>query len=170
MRRSLLAAALGAAVLWAAAAVRAQVDVRGADNAFLREAARAGQLEVHLGKLAREKATNAGVRRFAQRMVDDHTRANKELEDLIDVRGVEVPQEPSQEERVLLERLNRLDGKAFDSDYMRRMVAEHVKVLTRFETEMDRGQDVSVRTWTTRQVPILREHLKMARALAEEVK
>src|SRR5207237_1961478 len=124
MRRSLLAAALGAALLWPTTAVQAQVDVRGADNTFLRDAAMAGQQEVRLGKLARDKAASAGVRRFAQRMVDDHTRANKELQELVDVRGVELPREMSQPERVLVERLGRLEGKAFDSDSMRRVVGE----------------------------------------------
>jgi putative membrane protein len=169
MKLFLLAAALGA-LLWPAAVARAQVDERGADNAFLRDAWQAGHKEVRLAKLARDKAVNASVRRFAQRMVDDHTTANKQLQDFVDVRSVDLPREMSREDRVLFDRLNALEGKAFDSEYMRRMVADHVKVLTRFENEMDGGRDASVRSWTTRQVPILREHLRMARAVAEEVK
>ena len=50
-----------------------------ADTKFVQEAAVGGMAEVALGKLAATKATNPDVKQFAQRMIDDHSKANAEL-------------------------------------------------------------------------------------------
>src|SRR5687767_14001741 len=45
---------------------------------FVRETAQSGHAEVQLGKLISDKAHNSGLKPFAQRLVDDHTKANEE--------------------------------------------------------------------------------------------
>jgi putative membrane protein len=52
------------------------------DTDFAIEAADGGMLEVELGKVAQQKASSAEVKKFAQMMVDDHTKANDELKAL----------------------------------------------------------------------------------------
>jgi putative membrane protein len=42
-------------------------------------AARGGLAEVQLGQLARRNGQSAAVKRFGERMVDDHGRANQEM-------------------------------------------------------------------------------------------
>ncbi len=49
------------------------------DSGFVQMAASGGLAEVQLGKVAQQKATNAEVKQFGQRMVTDHTKANKDL-------------------------------------------------------------------------------------------
>jgi putative membrane protein len=61
------------------------------DRKFMMDAAHGGMLEVHLGHMAVEKATNAEVKQFAQRMIDDHSRANSELMALASQKGVTLP-------------------------------------------------------------------------------
>jgi putative membrane protein len=53
-----------------------------ADTKFIKEAAAGGMAEVALGQLAVEKASSADVKKFGQRMVDDHSKANDELKQL----------------------------------------------------------------------------------------
>src|SRR5580658_9358421 len=45
------------------------------DARFARDAAMGSMLEVELGKLAVQKASNDKVKQFGQRMVDDHSKA-----------------------------------------------------------------------------------------------
>src|SRR5882724_1074393 len=49
------------------------------DKKFAMDAAMGGMAEVELGKLAADTATHPDVKQFAQRMVEDHGKANDEL-------------------------------------------------------------------------------------------
>src|SRR5687768_18424506 len=49
------------------------------DTEFAVKAADGGMLEVELGKLAQTNAASPEVKKFAQMMVDEHTKANDEL-------------------------------------------------------------------------------------------
>ena len=63
------------------AAARAQVNptLSTSDASFMTTAARGGMAEVQLGQLAQRNGRSEAVRRFGQRMVNDHGRANQEL-------------------------------------------------------------------------------------------
>lgn len=61
---------------------------------FTKKAGEAGVAEVEMGKLGAAKASNADVKAFAQKMVADHTKANKELAAVAKAKGLEVPTEP----------------------------------------------------------------------------
>jgi putative membrane protein len=61
------------------------------DRKFVMEAAQGGMEEVSLGHMAVDKATNPDVKQFAQRMIDDHSKANSELMALASQKGVNLP-------------------------------------------------------------------------------
>ena len=63
------------------------------DSAFFKEAAQGGMAEVTLGKMAAKKATNEDVKRFGQRMADDHSKANEELKKIAASHSVTLPTE-----------------------------------------------------------------------------
>ncbi|RYZ92929.1 MAG: DUF4142 domain-containing protein [Moraxellaceae bacterium] len=54
------------------------LDKIDADD-FVEEATAAGVAEIETGKLALKKSTAADVKAFAQKLIDDHTAANKAL-------------------------------------------------------------------------------------------
>src|SRR5438105_12736902 len=58
------------------------------DIEFVLDAAKGGMAEVELGRLAAGHAKNDEVRKFAQRMVDDHTKAGDELQAIAASRGI----------------------------------------------------------------------------------
>src|ERR1700704_372325 len=95
------------------------------DRKFLNEAADGGMAEVELGKLAMQKASDENVKKFGQRMVDDHSKANDELRELAKRKGVDLPQTPSAKNQNLKRRLAKLNGPNFDKAYMTDMVADH---------------------------------------------
>jgi len=61
------------------------------DKSFVMKAAEAGMSEVEMGQLALQQASNEEVKRFAQRMVDDHSKANTELMQLAQSKGITLP-------------------------------------------------------------------------------
>jgi putative membrane protein len=81
---------------------------------FLKEAAEGGLAEAELGQLAVEKSSNEDVKRFAQRMAEDHGKANENLKQLAAQKGVSLPSEPSAKQKAKKERLSELWGDELD--------------------------------------------------------
>ena len=156
MRQAILA---GAVAIGLAAAPVFAAD----DEAWVMKIAKGGMAEVELGKLAAEKASSDAVKRFGQRMVDDHSKANDELKALAQNKKITLPTEIGPEEKALRDRLVKLSGPAFDQAYMKAMLNDHLKDVGEFRTESRSGKDPDVKAWAARTLPTLEEHLKMAR-------
>jgi putative membrane protein len=134
-----------------------------ADDAFVMKAAKGGMAEVELGKLAADKGSNDAVKKFGQRMADDHSKANDELAALAKSKSIALPTEIGPEEKALRDRLMKLSGPAFDQAYMKAMVSDHVKDIAEFRTESRTGKDPELKMWAAKTLPTLEEHLKLAR-------
>ena len=92
-------------------------------------AAKGGMMEVEWGKLAAQNGQNADVKKFGNRMVTDHSKANNELMALAKEEGVTLPAAKS-------------PGKwKSDKDYMDMMVKDHEKDLAEFQSRSERGTD-----------------------------
>src|SRR5437588_8898549 len=89
-----------------------------ADRTFVRKAAKGGLAEVELDKLATEKASSDEVKKFGQRMVDDHSKANDQLKQLAQQKGVDLPTQPDAKDQATKKRLEKLSGEQFDKAYM----------------------------------------------------
>src|ERR1700719_4033696 len=101
----------------------------GADKTFMLNAAKGGMMEVEMGKMAAQNAQNADVKKFGNRMVTDHSKANGELMGLAKEEGVALPGAKS-------------PGKwKSDKDYMGMMVKDHEKDLAEFQNEAKSGSD-----------------------------
>lgn len=141
-----------------------------ADKEFVSNAGMAGLAEVQMGNLALEKAGNADVKAFAQRMVTDHTKANEELQQLTSTKGLTLPAELGGEHKAGLDHLNSLSGSAFDKAYMEHMVADHGKAVTLFETAANTAGDADIKAFAAKTLPTLREHATLAGEVASKVK
>ena len=141
----------------------AAAPVLAADETFVMKAAKGGMAEVELGKLAVDKGSNDAVKKFGQRMADDHSKANDELAVLVKSKNITLPTEIGPEEKTLRDRLMKLSGPAFDQAYMKAMVSDHVKDIAEFRTESRTGKDPEVKAWAAKTLPTLEEHLKLAR-------
>src|SRR5438094_41987 len=99
--------------------------VVSADTRFIRDAAYGGMAEVELGKLAAEKASSEDVKKFGQRMVDDHGKANDELKTIASKQNVTWPSKLDATHKMTYDRLSKLSGRAFDRAYMQAMLKDH---------------------------------------------
>jgi putative membrane protein len=175
MRRFIRLAAVAAAGLWLAGAALAQNERRsadkalGADSDFVRKAASGGMLEVGLGQLAAEKAGNAAVRQFGERMARDHTRANRQLMAALTAEGVRPPQVMLDKDIETFNHLAKLRGAEFDRAYMKHMVEDHKQDVAAFEKEAKDGKDAKVKAFAEKALPTLKEHLQLAQKTYDQV-
>jgi putative membrane protein len=136
------------------------------DDKFLMEAAQGGMAEVELSRIALQKTENEEIRRFAQMMIDEHTAANAELEQIAASKNMAMPTEMSKKHRDAMEKLNGLSGAEFDRAYMKQMVKDHQATVKLFEKQADRGTDADLKAFAAKTLPNLREHLRMARSMS----
>jgi putative membrane protein len=137
----------------------------GADHHFVTDAAVGGMAEVELGKLATEKASNADVKKFGQRMADDHGKANDELKSLAQSKQITLPSAIDAKHKATIDRLSKLSGEAFDRAYVQEMLKDHQKDVAAFRTESKSGKDPEVKAWADKTLPTLEEHLKLVQDL-----
>ena len=143
--------------------------VSGTDRDFMTKAAIGGMEEVELGRMATQKGASNDVKQFGQRMVDDHSRASNELKSLASQKNVTLPTALDQRHQDDVDRLSKMSGAAFDREYMGMMVKDHVEDVAEFERAAASGDDADVRSWASRTVPTLRQHLQMAQETAVKV-
>ncbi len=136
------------------------------DRHFIRKAGEGGLAEVELGKLAAQKGQSDEVKKFGQRMVDDHTKANDQLKQLAESKGIPVPSELSAKDKATKARLEKLSGEQFDRAYMNDMVQDHTKDVSEFKKESTNAKDSDVKSFASQTLPTLQDHLKEARSIA----
>jgi len=161
IKTMLLIAALSAA---STAALSADA-ISAAD--FAKKAGAAGAAEVEMGKLGTQKATNAEVKAFAQKMVTDHTKANKELMAAAKSKGLEVPTEPGLMHKGMKEKFEAQEAdQDFNHDFMQQMVRDHEATVELFQTAAnDSTLDPDLRALAKKTLPTLKQHLADAQKL-----
>jgi putative membrane protein len=136
------------------------------DKHFVRKAAEGGLAEVELGKLATQKASSDEVKKFGQRMVDDHSKANDQLKQLAQQKGVDLPTQPNAKDKATLDKLQKLSGEQFDKAYMQDMVKDHTKDVAEFQKESKSAKDPDIKNFASQTLPTLQDHLKEAKSIA----
>jgi putative membrane protein len=138
------------------------------DRDFLMEAAIGGLMEVELGRMAAQQGASEAVKKFGQRMVDDHTQANTELMALATNKGITLPTALDDKHREHATKLSGMSGAEFDRAYVKMMVRDHSDDVKKFERQSERGADPDLKAFAAKSLPTLQEHLQMARALNDQ--
>ena len=131
---------------------------------FVEKAAMSGMAEVELGRLALMKSKDENVREFAQRMVNDHSKANAELATLAKSKGLEPPKSLDSEHQAHVKMLRDKKGADFDQAYSEHMNMDHSKAIALFEGE-SRSSDADFAGFAKKTLPTLKEHKMMAKKL-----
>lgn len=137
---------------------------------FPQKAYSGGMMEVQLGKLAQQKASSEKVKQFGERMINDHSNANKELKDIALKNNITLPDKMLDENKDAYDDLNKFNGAEFDRQYIDKMVADHKKVISDFEDAAKNSDNIDIRQWAKNTLPAIRQHLKMAEQISKGLK
>jgi putative membrane protein len=161
MTRILTLAAL-AAVL-AVPTARAQSTTNNApvnDWLFAEAAAASGLAEVALSEIGVQRATDPELKKFSQELVDEHSRLNGELFALSAQRRVALPRTLDACAQFCTQDLKGLARDHFDRCYAKAQLAAHMQAVAAFEAEAERGQDPTMKSFASKALPRIKEHLK----------
>jgi putative membrane protein len=140
------------------------------DREFVDEAAQGSLFEIRAGQLAAQKAQTDDVKRFGQRMVDDHTAMNSRLQKAVQPKGVNLTQQLDKKNQEKIDSLSKKTGVDFDKSYMDDIVDHHKKDVDHFEKASKDAKDPSVKDFAATTLPTLREHLQSAQSIKDKVK
>ena len=143
--------------------------VASGDRKMMRDIAHANISEIAAGKLALEKSQSDDVKTFAQKMIDDHTKAQQELQALADSKGVKLPTEPDAKHKALTKAMAGLKGEAFDKRYLKQGgLNDHEnthKLLTRVQ---DKAKDADLKAYAAKTIATVDQHLALAQETASK--
>ncbi len=135
--------------------------VSNQDAQFAQAAASSDAFEIQSSQLALQRTRSPAVRRFAQRMIDDHSKSTQQLTDLATAKGITVAPslDPNQEHMLAV-----LQGaqRSFDTEYWRDQVTGHQAAVATFQSEISNGYDPDFKSFAQQTLPIIQDHLSMA--------
>ena len=136
------------------------------DQKMVKDMAMANLAEIEAGRMAQTKSQNEQVKNFAQQMIDDHTKALAEVQQLAQAKGVALPTELDRTHKRRADKLASLSGDAFDRAYMNQSgLADHKKTHGLLKQAQSRAKDPDVKALAARTMPIVDQHLNSAQEL-----
>jgi putative membrane protein len=170
-----LAAAVTAAALiaavpaagWTAQQPSTDATMTKVDKAtFVSTAAAAGKFEIDSSKLALDKATSKEVKKFARQMVKDHTKAAKQLMNIIKKEGDTPPADAlAPKDAETMKQLQAASGADFDKAYVSAQQKAHMDAVALFKNYSDNPDDKRLGRFAKKTLPTLEMHLDHAKKL-----
>lgn len=135
------------------------------EKSFLDYAAKAGMMEVQIGRMGLKKATSGAVKKFSQRLIDEHGKANRELAELAHKKGQTLPPETPNVADTLS--FASKAGTEFDREFAKAAVEDHKMKIDEFEKLAKSATDSDIKSWVNKMLPMLRNHLRAAQELPQ---
>ena len=139
------------------------------DAMFVQQAGVSGTAEVELSRIAVRQAQSPDVRRFAEDMVQEHERNNRELMTIAAHENIAPPPDMVDDAHAQLRaQLSVMHGEAFDRAYMDAMRADHEKLAALLRSSQATVSTPELRRYIATTLPVVQDHLKMAEAVRRE--
>lgn len=106
-------------------------------------------------QIAVERAKDPEVKKFAQQMIKDHTKAGSELKS---VAGKIVPTEPDPATVARIEKIKNASDDRFDAVYVNEQKAAHDEAVGLFTTASEKAADEKLKAFAAKTLPTLKEH------------
>jgi putative membrane protein len=136
-----------------------------ADRKFIADAASAGMFEVQAAQLAQTKAQDSQNKTYAQQMISDHEKNNRQLMQIAQSKGVSPPTRLDAKHQALLSKLQKADGAEFDKQYGRIMDQSHKEAVDLFERGEKAVKDTELKSYISQTLPTLHQHHQQAASL-----
>jgi putative membrane protein len=133
------------------------------DKKMMIELAQNNMAEIAAAKLAERQTKNPQVLAFAQKMIDDHTKAGEDLSQLAQSKGVALPTQPDAKHQAMAKKLGNLTGDAFDRQYLAHSgLEDHKETVALLERISKQASDSDLKALADKTLPVVEQHLHTA--------
>jgi putative membrane protein len=137
---------------------------------FLDFASQVNLGEIRSGLVAEQKAQAPAVKAFGRLMTLDHSELESQLAAMAAADHLQLPGQPNAAAENKMDQLNSMNGSKFDTAYMDEMVKGHENAVSKFKSEQSSAQNPSVRAVIASALPIIQQHLALAKAVQASLK
>src|SRR5688572_9783885 len=123
--------------------------VSGQDAKYVREIAQANIAEVQAGKLGASKASSDEVKKFAQHMVDDHSKQLAEVRSMAKAKGMQLPSTPAKKHQTAM---------------------KNEEALKLVQDTSKNAKDKQLKAAAEKATPVIQKHLEVAKSVAASLK
>jgi len=158
-----------AAIALAATVAVAQQKAPAEATTFAKKVASANTFEIQSSELAKDRAQSDAVKRFADQMISDHTKAGEDFK--VAVLGANIspppPEEPDAKQKATLGKLRSSQGAAFDRAYVSAQLNAHREAVSLFRNYAKSGRTAPLKDFAEGTLPTLEHHLMMVQDLSK---
>lgn len=140
------------------------------DQKFVVNAVGCTICETKLADIAIQRATNPEVKQLAQKLKVEHGQCLKQLMTLAATHKLAVVEGLEKEHQATVDRLSKLEGKAFDQEYVKGVIERHEKGILSCDGQIKDGKSADITTFCKDAMPKIKEHLEAARKVQSEIK
>lgn len=158
-----------AAALALAPASQAMAQPSSQDQQYLQQIHQVNLFEIRTGEMAQQKGVNQGVKDLGGRFATDHTKLDETVKDAASTANVDLPDQPSEEQRRIIDELNGLSGDEFDQRWVAAQLAGHQQAMQMTQTEVAQGTDPGVKKVAEDALPVLQAHHQALMDLARQM-
>jgi len=138
-------------------------------QSFASQAAIIGKAEIELGQIALRNSKDESVKNYAQRMIQDHTAADKKLQSIAATENIPLPSKLDPEHEATKMKLKGMTGEQFDKEYAKAMVDGHGKAVALFESASQQPQMPSaLKEFAASTLSTLEKHEDLAHTLHDK--
>jgi putative membrane protein len=135
-------------------------------QSFASQAAVIGKAEIELAQVALNSTKNEDIRKYAERMVRDHTAADQKLRKIAQKENLQLPQTLDAKHQKEKQRLSSLRDEAFDREYKKHMEQGHQEAVALFQSaSQDEQMPEDLKDFAASSLPTLKRHHEMAQKL-----
>lgn len=139
------------------------------DKSFVKKAMQGGAVVLRSSQIALQKSSDEQLKRFAQRMVDDHTKMDEQFKPVAMQLGLPGTIDPPKKEQAMIDRLQSLSGDDFNKAYVKMMLQDHGKEAAAFKQEAANGKLPALKDLAAHDVSVIEDHQQMIQDIAKSM-
>ena len=135
------------------------------DAEFVMKASVGNTFEIEEAKLAEQHATDPRLKRFAKKMIEDHTDAESKLQAAGGKAGDKAEMMLDKPHQAMLDNLKIFSGTDFDKIYIADQIAAHDETVALLSDYKQNGGNKDLKSWADKSLPIVKQHREMIDAM-----
>jgi putative membrane protein len=146
---------------------KASPQLSDRDNQYMTTVTEANTAEIQMSQTALGVSQSDAVKKFARKMIDDHTAAAAQVRELAAAVGFAPPTMLDSDHQRMVDGLKGKTGADFDKVYIMDQVDAHEAAIKATEDEANNGSNQQVKNLANELLPTLKQHLAMAKQLRD---